>query len=176
MTCFQNRKCGTSLFGYGRQDTQATAEELVLANHFLLQPETTETDDEFLEDPEFPMETEDLKDEGFATLFNLKVWIDRQQPLRRALAIEPDNVEVLCNRGVALRILPSSHTNPIFISVNDKPIRASKRSIQWCLDSVDQLWSQKERFIAADEMEDALAAYEHARQTYRRLLTETTLP
>jgi hypothetical protein len=73
---------------------------------------------------------------------------------------------------VAVRILPSSHSNPIFVLVGDKPIRASKRSVQWCLDGVDKCWEQKERFIKADELADAKAAYEHARSTYRHLLTE----
>ncbi len=73
---------------------------------------------------------------------------------------------------VALRILPSSHTNPIFVLVGDKPIRASKRSAEWCLKGVDQCWSQKQKFIKEDEMEQAKQDYEHARQTYRKLLTE----
>ncbi|HEV2392928.1 MAG TPA: CehA/McbA family metallohydrolase [Verrucomicrobiae bacterium] len=42
---------------------------------------------------------------------------------------------------VALRILPSSHTNPIFVLVGGRPIRASRRSAQWCLDGVDRCWS-----------------------------------
>ena len=73
---------------------------------------------------------------------------------------------------VALRILPSSHTNPIFVLVDGKPIR-DRRSADWCLKSVDQCWSQKQRFIRADEIEDAKAAYEHARVTYRKLLDES---
>lgn len=73
---------------------------------------------------------------------------------------------------VAIRILPSSHTNPIFVLVDGKPIRASKRSVQWCLDGVDKCWSQKERFIKSDELADAKAAYEHARVTYRNLLNQ----
>jgi hypothetical protein len=74
---------------------------------------------------------------------------------------------------VALRILPSSHTNPIFVEVGGKPIRASRRSAEWCLKGVDQCWSQKERFIKGDEIEQAKAAYEHARQTYTRLVAES---
>ena len=73
---------------------------------------------------------------------------------------------------VALRILPSSHTNPLFVMVGDKPIRASERSARWCLDGVDRCWSQKQRFIKADELAEAKAAYDHARGTYRRLLEE----
>jgi hypothetical protein len=73
---------------------------------------------------------------------------------------------------LALRILPSSHTNPIFALVDGKPIRASRRSAQWCLDGVERCWGQKERFIKSDEMADAKEAYDHARQTYRQLVAE----
>ena len=73
---------------------------------------------------------------------------------------------------VALRILPSSHTNPVFVRVGDRPIRASRRSADWCLKGVDQCWSQKQRHIDADEMADAEKAYAHARETYRRILAE----
>jgi hypothetical protein len=84
-------------------------------------------------------------------------------------------IEVTQSSWVALRVLPSSHTNPIFVIVAGKPIRASRRSVEWCLKGVDQCWSQKERFIKPAELEEAKAAYEHARETYRRLLTECTV-
>jgi len=73
---------------------------------------------------------------------------------------------------VALRILGSSHTNPIFILVGEKPIRASRRSLAWCLQGVDQCWSQKQPFIRTEEMAAAKFAYEHARVTYRQRLAE----
>jgi hypothetical protein len=76
---------------------------------------------------------------------------------------------------VALRILPSSHTNPVFVMVGDKPIRASRKSIEWCLKGVDQCWSQKQRFIKKDEMEVALKVYDHARDVYRKRLAEATV-
>ncbi len=72
----------------------------------------------------------------------------------------------------AVRILPSAHTNPIFIEVHDKPIRASRRSVEWCLKSVDQCWSQKERFMKGPELVQAREAYEHARSVYRARLAE----
>src|SRR5258705_531398 len=56
---------------------------------------------------------------------------------------------------VALRILPSSHTNPIFVLVNDKPIRASRQSAEWCLKAVDQCWSQKSSHIRLEERGEA---------------------
>lgn len=73
---------------------------------------------------------------------------------------------------VALRILPSSHTNPIFVLVDDKPIRSSRKSIEWCLKGVDQCWSQKDRFIRKEEKELARNIYEKAREVYRRRLAE----
>lgn len=81
--------------------------------------------------------------------------------------------EVPINRSswVAARILPSAHTNPIFVLVNDKPIR-EKRSIEWCLQSVDQCWSQKQRFYKGAEKDQAKLDYDHARAAYRQRLTE----
>jgi len=81
-------------------------------------------------------------------------------------------VEIPRSSWVAMRILPSSHTNPIFVLVGGKPIRASRRSVEWCLKGVENCWAQKERFIKADEMEQAREAYAHARTTYQKLLTE----
>ncbi|HWW00621.1 MAG TPA: CehA/McbA family metallohydrolase [Candidatus Acidoferrum sp.] len=81
-------------------------------------------------------------------------------------------VKVDRSSWIALRILPSSHTNPIFVLVEDRPIRASRRSAEWCLKGVEQCWSQKQRFIKTDEIEDAKQAYEHARQAYQRLTAE----
>jgi hypothetical protein len=75
---------------------------------------------------------------------------------------------------VALRILPSSHTNPIWVLVGDQPVRPSRRSIEWCLKSVDQCWSQKEPTYAEAEKEQARKDYEHARRIYRQRLAEAT--
>jgi hypothetical protein len=74
---------------------------------------------------------------------------------------------------IAARILPSSHTNPVFALVGGKPIRASRRSAEWCLNAVNQCWTQKAPRIRATELEDARKAYEHARQVYRQWLSET---
>jgi hypothetical protein len=73
---------------------------------------------------------------------------------------------------IAARILPSSHTNPMFVLVGGRPIRASSRSAQWCLDAVNQCWSQKAPRIRAAELDDARKAYDHARQVYRDRLAE----
>ena len=73
---------------------------------------------------------------------------------------------------IAARIFPSAHTNPIFVEVDGKPIRASKRSAQWCIDAVEVCWSQKERAIRDSEKEAARAAYDHAKAAYEKVLAD----
>jgi hypothetical protein len=80
------------------------------------------------------------------------------------------NLPVTESGWIALRILPSSHTNPIFVQVAGKPMRPSKGSAQWCLEAVNQCWSQKALQISGNEIAAAKDAYDHARRTYNTLL------
>lgn len=73
---------------------------------------------------------------------------------------------------VAIRVFPAAHTNPVFVEVDGKPIRASKRSARWCLEGVDVCWNTKLPSIREAERPAAAEAYEHARQAYRRILEE----
>lgn len=73
---------------------------------------------------------------------------------------------------IAIRILPSSHTNPVFVEIGAKPIRASAKSAEWCLAGVRQCRKQKARFIHESEKQDFQDAYDHAEQTYTELLRE----
>jgi hypothetical protein len=73
---------------------------------------------------------------------------------------------------VCLRVLPSSHTNPVFVLVGGKPIRASKRSAEWCLKAVDKCWQQKSPHIREGERDEARKAYDVAREAYRKILAE----
>jgi len=50
------------------------------------------------------------------------------------------------------------HTNPIFAVVDGQPIRASRRSTEWCLAAVNQSWTQKAPKIAPAELEEARGA------------------
>jgi len=74
---------------------------------------------------------------------------------------------------VAVRILPSSHSNPIFVLVGGKPVRASRSSAEWCLAAVNQCWTQKAPRISVAELGAARQAYDHARETYRKLIAES---
>jgi len=76
---------------------------------------------------------------------------------------------------VALRIFPSAHTNPVFVEVDGKPIRASKRSAQWCLDAVDVCWQQKVKKIRPAEQPAAAEAFDVARKAYAKILSEASV-
>jgi hypothetical protein len=82
------------------------------------------------------------------------------------------DVPVERSSWLAVRILGSSHTNPIFVLVDGKPIRASRDSARWCLAGVNQCWTQKAPKISKMELPDAKAAYDHAREVYTKLIAE----
>ncbi len=81
--------------------------------------------------------------------------------------------EINGSSWVAIRHFPSAHTNPIRVIIDGKPIRASKDSAAWCLAGVDQCWKQKASSYAEAEQGEAKAAYDHARETYRRIIAES---
>jgi hypothetical protein len=97
------------------------------------------------------------------------------QPLAADGAVRELKFNVAVDRSswIAARILPSSHTNPVFAIVAGAPIRASRESVQWCLTAVNQCWTQKAPKIRASEIDAARAAYDHARQVYTERLRET---
>lgn len=82
------------------------------------------------------------------------------------------DVAIRKSSWMAVRILSSSHSNPIFVIVGGRPIRASRRSAEWCLAGVNQCWTQKSPQIRPGELPEAKRAYEHARQVYRELARE----
>ena len=83
------------------------------------------------------------------------------------------DVPVSESSWIAARVLPAAHTNPIFALVGGKPVRASKRSAQWCLDAVNQCWTQKAPRMALGDLGQAKAAYDHAREVYRQRIGES---
>jgi hypothetical protein len=61
----------------------------------------------------------------------------------------------------------------MFAIVSGKPIRASRRSAEWCLNAVNQCWTQKSARIRPSELEEARKAYDHAREVYRQRIADT---
>jgi hypothetical protein len=88
------------------------------------------------------------------------------------------DVPIKQSSWVCLRIFPSSHTNPVFVLVDDKPIRVSKRSAEWCLKAIDKCWKEKTEprgrgdKIRDSELPAAKKAYDQAREEYKKILAE----
>ncbi len=74
---------------------------------------------------------------------------------------------------IAIRIFPSAHTNPVFVEVGGEPIRASKRSAEWCIEAVDTCWNAKKGQISAADRNAAKRAYDQAKNIYRQILKES---
>ena len=83
------------------------------------------------------------------------------------------DVPIARSSWVALRIHPSSHTNPVFVVVGGAPIRASRRSAEWCLAGVERCWTQKMPQIREAERAEARRAYDLAAGAYRRIAAES---
>ncbi|MBM3787314.1 MAG: hypothetical protein FJW30_23390 [Acidobacteria bacterium] len=79
------------------------------------------------------------------------------------------DVKVSKSSWVALRIPLSSHTNPIWVTVNDQPVRV-KDSIEWCSKAVDRCFQQKIGRIRLTERGEMKQAYDFAKAEYERLL------
>ena len=82
------------------------------------------------------------------------------------------DVPVERSSWLALRTLPAAHTNPIFVLVGGKPIRASQASAEWCVHAVHQCWTQKSPRISLREIAAAKQAYDHAATVYEQLARE----
>ncbi len=81
-------------------------------------------------------------------------------------------IDIPHSSWIAVRILPSVHTNPVFVLVDDQPIRASRRSAEWCRDAVEVCWNSKRDQIRDSEREAARKAYEEAHQIYEQAVAE----
>ena len=83
------------------------------------------------------------------------------------------DIQLKKSSWVALRVFASSHTNPIFVELDGQPIRASRRSAEWCRKAVDVCWNSKKGQIREHEQADAQAAFDVARRAYDQILKES---
>ena len=73
---------------------------------------------------------------------------------------------------VALRSFPQMHTNPVFVSVDGKPIRASRESAKWCVGVIEQLWKVREKDIKEAERKEAEKTFKDAIEIYKKIAKE----
>lgn len=83
------------------------------------------------------------------------------------------DVDLKQSSWLAVRILPSVHTNPVFVEVDGQPIRASRKSAEWCKKAVSVCWNAKRNRIREEERPDAKKAYDEARVIYEKILKES---
>ena len=83
------------------------------------------------------------------------------------------DVDLPISSWVAVRIFPSVHTNPVYVVVGDEPIRASRRSADWCVKAVETCWNAKRDQIRDEDRDAAEKAYNEAAAAYRTIREES---
>ena len=78
-------------------------------------------------------------------------------------------VPITRSSWVALRQFPQLHTNPVNVLVGDAPIRASRRSARWCIETIERLREQRRNSIRESERAAAMQAYDEATEKFHRL-------
>jgi len=112
----------------------------------------------------------------------VEVVVDGQPVARKEIVADGSaqklafDIPIRQSSWVALRILPSSQTNPIFVVVGGKPMQPLCRSAQWCLDGVNQCWTQKSPQTSPADLPEAREAYDHAREVYEKMVSACTAP
>ena len=81
-------------------------------------------------------------------------------------------VPIARSSWVALRQFPQLHTNPVNVFVGNAPIRASRRSARWCIETIERLREQRRNSIREPERAAAMQAYDEAVEKFRLLAAE----
>jgi hypothetical protein len=114
---------------------------------------------------------------GLSRNINVELIVNGQSVEKQQIAADGKwqdlnfNYKVIKSSWVAVRINSSSHTNPIFVIVDGKPIIEQKSAI-WCRDAVEKCWATKSPAIRKEELEAARQAYESAKQTYEAMIVK----
>lgn len=82
------------------------------------------------------------------------------------------DVPIQQSSWVALRQFPQMHTNPVYVLIGGQPVRASRKSAQWCRTAIDLLWENRSKFISDAEKPAARETYDRAIETYERIAGE----
>jgi hypothetical protein len=77
---------------------------------------------------------------------------------------------------VAIRIRGAAHTNPVFVLIDNMPVRASRASVEWIMRSLLEAYEAANPRWTEKESANARAAYEYSYAVYQKLLAETKAP
>jgi hypothetical protein len=85
-------------------------------------------------------------------------------------------VPIAQSSWVALRIMGAAHTNPVFVLINNAPVRGSRASVEWSMRSLLETYEARNASWSSYDAQHVHAAYEYAYAVYEKILTETTAP
>jgi hypothetical protein len=68
--------------------------------------------------------------------------------------------------------LPQLHTNPVNVRLDDAPVRASRRSALWCIETIEHLREQRRNSIRESERDAAMHAYDESVEKFLQLAAE----
>jgi hypothetical protein len=77
---------------------------------------------------------------------------------------------------VAIRIKGAAHTNPVFVLVDNMPVRASRASVEWIMRSLLEAYEAANPTWTEKESANARAAYGYSYAVYQKILAETKTP
>jgi hypothetical protein len=83
-------------------------------------------------------------------------------------------IQIEQSSWVALRHFPQLHTNPVNVLVGGRPIRASRASALWCVETIEQLWRARGNKIADAERAEARRTFEEGIEKFRRIAKEAS--
>jgi hypothetical protein len=83
------------------------------------------------------------------------------------------DIDLAHSSWIAVRIFPSVHTNPVFVEIGGKSIRASRKSAEWLRKAVDVCELAKFGGIRVKERPAAQEAYDAARKYYDQVRAES---
>ena len=77
---------------------------------------------------------------------------------------------------VALRLMGAGHSNPVFVLVDNKPVRASRASVEWSQRALLQAYDAESSRWSPEDAPVAAAAFQYAYEIYGGILNETETP
>jgi hypothetical protein len=86
------------------------------------------------------------------------------------------DVPIESSSWLAIRMMGAGHSNPVYVIVDSKPIRASRSSVEWSMRTVLRDFEAKSNAWSTRDAPQARAAYEFAYSTYAKIMSETISP
>jgi hypothetical protein len=77
---------------------------------------------------------------------------------------------------IAIRIKGAAHTNPVFVLVDNMPVRASRASVEWIMRSLLEAYEAANPTWTEKDSANARAAYGYSYAVYQKILAETKTP